>query len=425
MSNKADITTTSSPFSSLFRRNEKNLCGSILLAHPVSYDVLTGLFIFIIATAIIFSTCFEHTKSIQLAGVVLPEKGLLRVFSGQEGVVLERRVMEGQMVAAGDVLFVLSRDYSSGKDHQVKQGVADLLQSRRNNLLATQVLAQQQLQQHLLTVQQKNDELKKEVLQIDFQMNLQQRRLAIADEVVNRYHKLQVASFISTAGLQDKLADQIDQQLRLADLQKNRMIIVQEIQKNSADLRDIQIQMQQDRSAKENNISSLDQEITENEANRKTVIRATKAGVVSAISTEQGEKIIADQVLANISPLNSPLEGVFFVPSRAIGFAKPGMDVLLRYQAYPYQKYGQFHGKVKEISNTPLRLEELALYGLTSSQVEPLYRIKVALPSQVVASKQEKFALKTGMVVDASLQLESRKLYQWILAPLFNTQTAS
>ena len=112
-----------------------------------------------------------------------------------------------------------------------------------------------------------------------------------------------------------------------------------------------------------------------------------------------------------------------YVPSRAVGFIKPGMIALLRYQAFPYQKFGQHSAHVLEVATTSVRPEELptsaaALPG--AAQSEPVYRIRLRLNKQTVKAYGVAMPLRSGMLVDASVMLERRKLYEWVLEPLFS-----
>jgi multidrug efflux pump subunit AcrA (membrane-fusion protein) len=152
------------------------------------------------------------------------------------------------------------------------------------------------------------------------------------------------------------------------------------------------------------------------EAQSVIAVRAPQAGMVSGIIAQPGQAFAMGQVLANLSPAGSLLEAELYVPSQAAGFAKVGMPVQIRYRAYPFQKFGQFQGRISEISRSPLGGEEWP--GGAGRSTEPLYRIRVALPQQSVSIDGQNQALMAGMVLDASLLLETRKLYEWVLEPL-------
>ena len=98
------------------------------------------------------------------------------------------------------------------------------------------------------------------------------------------------------------------------------------------------------------------------------------------------------------------------------------MQVLLRYQGYSYQKFGQSHGTVREVSRTAMRPEEMSLPGASlppGATAEPLYRVRVSLDRQTVVAYGDLQPLKSGEALDASVLLETRRLYEWVLEPLY------
>ncbi|WP_222115745.1 HlyD family efflux transporter periplasmic adaptor subunit [Chromobacterium vaccinii] len=183
--------------------------------------------------------------------------------------------------------------------------------------------------------------------------------MALAESSVERNSKLLEANFISIAGLQDKQAELLDQQTKLSDLKRSKVITMRERDEFVAELQDARIQMQRNDESSLREVNNIDQRLTENEAKRIFYVLAPKAGVISGIATQVGQKVNTGQILANLSPAGSPLGAELYATSKASGFIKPGMHVLIRYQAYPYQKFGQFHGLVKEVSLSPLTTGEL------------------------------------------------------------------
>ena len=101
---------------------------------------------------------------------------------------------------------------------------------------------------------------------------------------------------------------------------------------------------------------------------------------------------------------------------------KPGQKVFLRYQAYSYQKFGQSEGTVREVSRAALRPDELAVPGAAitaGAATEPLFRVRVKLDRQTVTAYGAEQPLKAGAVLEASIVLERRRLFEWVLEPLY------
>lgn len=133
---------------------------------------------------------------------------------------------------------------------------------------------------------------------------------------------------------------------------------------------------------------------------------------------------VAGQAIAAILPSGTggQLEAELYVTSLAVGFIRPNMNVMLRYQSFSYQKFGHSKGTVREVSATAMRAAELNVPGsamVTLNELEPVYRVRVRLEQQSVNAYGVPYALKSGALLDASVILEHRRLYEWILDPLY------
>jgi membrane fusion protein len=118
-------------------------------------------------------------------------------------------------------------------------------------------------------------------------------------------------------------------------------------------------------------------------------------------------------------PQDSPLQVSLYAPSRAVGFVAAGDGVLLRFDAYPYQKFGQYGGVVSWVSRTALSPREIGALGVSPESVEPLYEIRVQPDAQTVRAYGATHPLQPGMAVEADIRIERRRLYEWILDPLY------
>ena len=109
------------------------------------------------------------------------------------------------------------------------------------------------------------------------------------------------------------------------------------------------------------------------------------------------------------------LRAQVYVPSRAIGFVRPGQEVRLLYDAFPYQRFGSFDGRIVAVSRTVIDPRQLAA-PLTVQ--EPVYRVDVAPFGQAVLAYGERQPLQAGMTLTASLVLDHRSFLDWLLTPL-------
>ena len=108
------------------------------------------------------------------------------------------------------------------------------------------------------------------------------------------------------------------------------------------------------------------------------------------------------------------VEVQLYAPSRAIGFVRPGQEVRLMFDAFPYQKYGVGHGRVTWVSDVPTDPATLDPgLGIT----EPVFRIRVAVEGGL-REEAARNPLRPGMTLSANLLLEKRRLWEVFLDPV-------
>lgn len=397
--------------------------GTIVLAQPLSHVALAWLLSAVVLASFGFAASFSVTRKAVVPGEVVPRDGLLRVLPLQAGVITARRVHDGQAVHAGDVLFVLSSDRASASFGDAQERVSSLLTARRDSLEADRTQQRLQDQARLDAARRRIDDLRAEGRRLDAEIALQQRRVALAQGALKRDQDLLASNFVSSAQVDDRQAAWIDQRQRLADLERSRASAARDEAAAQSDADDLTLQLRRDDEAAQRGIDALSQDLTESEAQRGIVVRAPRDGTVTALNGHVGQVVPADLALAAIVPAGSPFEADLYVPSGAIGFLKPGQSVRVRYDAFPYQKFGQFTGTVREVARSGLTGAELAASGHAvpaGTGAEPLYPVRVALARQAVAAYGHAEPLRAGMRLQASVVLERRRLIDWLLDPLYS-----
>lgn len=397
--------------------------GTVILRSYTSHRILVLFFCTIAVAIIAFLIFFTTARKAETSGVLLPSEGLIRVRPGQAGIVTQLRVKEGQKVKFGEVLFVLSNERNIGNLQSAESTVSALLQNRRDSYRDELLQASQQSSQRLAAVQKRTTALGEEGARLESQTVLQRSRVILVTQAFQRFKDLHATNYISAAQLEEKEGELLDQRQRLAELERLKGINERDYASADADYRDLQYQAQRDEAALKRNALAIQQDLAESEARREIQVIAPTAGTVTAIAVEVGKPVSADSTLTSILPAGSELEAEIYAPSRSVGFIKPGMTVLLRYQAYPYQKFGQYEAVVHEVAGTSTSAQELTLPGAAmaaNQNSEPLYRIRLKLKQQSVLAYGKSVNLKPGMLLDASIILEHRRLYEWVLEPLFS-----
>ena len=420
------------PMNELFRREalahrQGQWLGGIQLLRPVSLSVLTA-FVLIAATATAaYLVAGHYTRKARVSGYLVPDSGVIRLVPPQVANVLERRVHEGQQVRAGEVLFVLSVDRATfGGDTQ--SSVQQSLAARRRSLQDAAEQRAQLLREQRSALGRRLGDMRREALQLQAETELQRKRLALARAAEARLESLRAENYVSPAQVQAKAEDVLGVQAQLQALERQQAAQRREIDTLESQWRELPLRERAQQGEIERDLSLLAQQAAESEAKSRIVVRAPQDGIVSALLAEPGQSVDPSAALASLVPGNARLQAQLYAPSSAVGFLRPQQTVLLRYQAYPYQKFGHHAGHVLQVSRTPLQQSELAglpLPGSVSgaalgSNGEPLYRITVALDEQSVQAYGQTQPLTAGMQLDADVLLERRRLIEWIFEPLLS-----
>jgi membrane fusion protein len=414
--------------------------GSIRLAQAVSGWLIAAVASLIAIALISFVSLGSVSKKARVTGITLPVGGSISISAPNAGLLLRSHVVEGQSVLAGQALFELSTE-RQGDQGEITALVAQQLASRQQSLEAEQRLRNAQTADKKQALALRISNLSTEAAQLEQEISLSLRRHALAQESVTKYLTLQGNGYVSAAQTQQKQEELIDIASRLSNLQRNKLQLQANQLALQAEHSALANSLATDQAQLQRAVASLQQEIAENHNRKTSLITASQAGTITTLSSQTGQSINAGQVLATLIPGsptsadkdgagNSQLEAHLYAPSRSAGFVAIGQPVLIRYQAYPYQKFGLQKGRVSAISKTPFAPNELPanlastilsnaqknIQGFNSN--EALYRIKVKLEKQSIDAYGQPQSLKPGMTLEADILQDRRRIWEWIIEPV-------
>ena len=397
--------------------SRRDALGPIVLARPIALSALTGVALLIVALVAGFFGFGTYTTHSTLRGRLIPDRGVIDVRSPQLGTILERRVGEGQLVESGDVLFIVSSERHTAVLGPAQRAIAEQLEERRRSLAAqienTRVL--QRLERRSLD--ESTTALRSEAVTLEQTLADQRERVRLAEQTAQRYERVRAQGYVAEDLLLAKKVDLLDQRGRLQSLERERSGIERQLGDVASRSDSLELRYRNQIGDLERSMTAADLDIAENEARREIVVTAPAGGTATGIAAVVGQAVDSSTPLAFIVPNDARLRAELYAPSRAVGFVAVGEEVLLRYEPYPYQKFGHYRGVVEAVSRTAVppsaRTESPPGGG-------PVYEVIVALQSQTVTAYGEPRELRAGMAVEADVLLETRRLYEWILEPLYS-----
>jgi membrane fusion protein len=413
----------------LFRRQavdfqRQKFHGAIVLTRSPWQAAVSVFFVALVLALVVFAATQGFARKETVAGVLAPAGGVLRLVAPQAGVVVGVGAAQGARVRQGEAVVRLSAEQASATG-PTQAAVAQSLLLRQGSL-------KDELQQQGLQVREQAAALdaraagaRASLAQQEREIVLQRDRVQLVREVAARYPELVRSGAVSPVEAAEKQTEVLEQQARLAELERVRVALQGELATLRSERATLPLQAGRESAQMQREIQALTQAQAENESRRETQVLAPQAGELATLLAAPGQSVAAGQTLATLLPAGAALEAELWVPTRSAGFVRPGLPVLLRVDAFPYERYGQLTAHVREVSQSALPASTLGEAGGVDTPGG--YRVRVTLDADPggAAAQAWRASLKAGMRVQASLIAERRTLVQWALEPLAALKVAA
>jgi len=406
---------------SLFRQealdNQKQRpWGEVVLIQPLSFYMITGAITIVIIVAVTFLVYGTYARRENVSGYLVPNKGLVKIYAIQPGLVTAVHVSEGDRVSKGEVLFTISTQKTN---RQSIDNDALVLSKLKQNKAAITSKLEEQKHLSLREIRQYKDQitgLKREIQQLNILITTHKKKYMVSQAHLKRLEQLLSKNYLSQSDFIKAQEHHVDIQLRLDETKQQLNDKQNQLTEAKNLLHQIPLKAAIKQSEIKLQLSEIEQKTIEISGRRTYTLRAPSAGRVTAIQAKFGQTV-KDEPLLAILPNNARFKADLFIPTRAIGFIKSGQSVLLRYSAFPYQRFGLYKGTIDKVTEVILSPEELKV---PVKLEEPVYRVSVIPENQAISAYGRKFDLQAGMLLEATIILEGRSLGEWLLEPIYS-----
>jgi len=426
---------------SLFREEvstaqQQKYLGSIVVRSPLVFWLLTLVVLLLSVLIMALFVWGEYTRRATLSGYVIPGAGVVRVHSPLSGRVSAVRVVEGQAVFAGEKLLTVVDERNREDGGEARAAAKGQIQARQASLRTVQTQQRELFARTRTGLQDRLSALQRELEQLTNEQTNFRQGFELAQTTEQRFRELRSQGFVSEIQLQEKTEAVSEHSSRMQALARGQTVVGREITTTQTELAVLPMREQTQLAELARSLSVAEQELIEAQVRREVVVTAPQSGTVSGMTAKPGHAVVAERPLLTLIPDSSAgrtLEAHLFAQSKDVGFVRKGQAVLIRYQAFPHQKFGHYKGRVLEVSNTPLSPAEL-IYPVapkveTSSLIpaipslppsDPMFRIRVALERQTALAYGVAQPLQPGMQLEADVMLDTRTLLEWVFEPLYS-----
>ena len=378
----------------------------------------TVLFLALVAFGgVVFLFVGSYTKKERVAGVIMAADGVVRLRAPELSVITAVAVKDGQEVQANDLVAELSRERYS--DAGATVALVDQSLKLQHEQAMRQVKDQQSAAASgIAAIRERVSRAEKDLVTLDEEIRLQNEVIASAQRTVANLKPLAEEKIISDLQYQQQLNQVLDQRARLETLKRARQGLVSEAAGARNELLSLQSRSSAEVAAAERARLVLEQDRIQRRTDSVTQLRAPVAGTLTSLVGAVGQRVDPATPIATIVPSGAKLQALLFVPSSAVGFLKVGQRVVLRYDAFAFEKFGQYGGTIVKVSEADVPVAELGV-PILAKEKSTLYRVRVELDRDTVDAYGTALKLRPGLTLAADIELDRRPLIRWIFDPLF------
>src|ERR1700716_81119 len=399
--------------------HQRHNWGEVVSLQPISSTILSWS----LASLVVFILCFlsiaQYARKETVTGYLTPTSGRAKIFVPQQGFIKELHIKEGQKVAEGDPLLTVVTSQISANGDDVNATVLAVLAQQRD-------VVQRQITAEERRTASEHDRfastikgIEGGIAQLEDQRKIQNERLKLSESFVSTGATLSASGALPTIELKRREQAALEQKQNLASL--DQQITARRTQLTDArhTLEQLPIVAAERIRVLRGDLSWIEQRVAEVNGRRAYVIKAPTNGRVSTLQATVGQIADPRHMQLEIIPLDSTLQAQLFFPTRAFGFVRPGQQVRILYDAFPYQKFGTYRGSVTKVSQTILTSNDAA--GPIALK-EPAYRVTVALERPDIDAYGLKIPLQPDMLLKADVILDQRSLMRWLLDPVLGAR---
>lgn len=392
--------------------------GETLKIKPIRFAVYSiGTLVIIIALAIYLSLS-TFTRKYTVQGLIQPSGGEVTLSTSRGGTVFKVFMAEGDQVFEGQELIEIRRGEwtQSGEAHlenyKELNTQKDLLTTRLNNTVKVFALERSSLERDKET--------------LDISLSLLEKQIALNHQKNSNIEKsLKAKKNLMDRGLLSQELYATQENDYLSQLEKYNSLLLEQNTKKiqlaglENQLGNLNLTQQEQLISLKELLSSKNQEIIQAQAQQRTILRSPISGRVITMYARRGDQVSPQSNLVVLSDSDYKLMGDLYIPSRSIGFVKPGLEVLIKYDAFPYQKFGLYKARIFSVSETIYSPNDLQTrLNIPITIQEPSYRVRIDLEKQYVLNGETQVPLQNGMSMIAEIEYDRRTLIEWLLSPL-------
>lgn len=406
----------------LFRKEavdqqRERLHGDLILTQPISFSLIIVFLSLITGLALVFLIRNDYSKKEKVAGYLEPDKGMVAVFPPQQGILTKIDVSEGMQVEENDDLFTVLVDQRVLSGRYLGIQIIDELDTQQEILRTRKALERKRVSTEMLRQGNRAKQLKREIQQLSKSIAIQREIMEVEAKAYSRAQEVFSRNLIPRTEVENVYRRYLAQKQQSHIITMRMEQAVSSLDEIDINMKTLQVDSEREIAGIENDISEIAKQRATAEGRRQIIVKSPVRGRISSIVASLGQRLNPAVSIFSIIPEGSRLDAHLYIPTRAIGFLEVGQSVNIRYDAFPYQKFGTYPARISEIAKSIISPGEMPV---TIPLREAVYKVVAILEKQNIDAYGREIMLKPGMILSADVILTERSLFEWLLEPLYS-----
>ncbi|HBA7003239.1 TPA: HlyD family efflux transporter periplasmic adaptor subunit [Escherichia coli] len=397
-------------------KNYRSDFGDVIVTTTYSQRAIITCSVFIFICVLLFISIADYTQKRTVNGIVYPDKGIVNIKSKQSGTLSAFYIKGGDYINTGEKLFSIDASSSTQYFRNNEENYRELLSKLRevsgretqdniNTLNARKKLTEEQIDQTRNSIAIMTNQVRL----LDAAIQSQQ---VTFDRIQDAYKKKYVSDI-----------EKNNAEMQLIDKKMQRQSINNEISSREGQIISLKKELD-DTIDRIKNIQNEDKKESLQSlmklygiaSDTESVLRAPVAGKVAEIVERTGRFVNAGDTILTVIPQGSVNQIVAFISPELIGEIKKGTKVALKYDSYPYQRFGVEHGVIIDISRVPLQPEDIYTnFGLKFENA--CFRVGIK-----IIERKESITIIPGMSLKVEIPTRKASIIKWIF-PFFGDKS--
>lgn len=393
----------------LFRRQavdaQNVMHGRVRIAPPPGWTMTTGIIVGTVLLAIVFASFASYARTVAISGQIETDRGIPTIFAQEPGIV-DLRVRLGDNVEQGQVIAETSL---LGSDER-----GNLALRRQRALEEEKAVAQMRAQSataagnsQAQAARMRAAAASSRITSLQEQLNQARSRTRTAEADLERARSIAERGFLSRRDLEQRESEVFARRQEESSIEERIAAARGEVASANAEAEQAISRSQVERAEALETITRAEQGEADRSAATKEVHVAPSRGLIASLPVRSGQALRGGETIAVIAPEGAQIVATLRLPTNVMGDVRPGQEVKIAVDSYPYQTFGMLRGTVDSVSRVA-----------TEDNGQDVYLVQVDLPDAIIAYGQRE-PLLPGMTVTARITTQERTLMQWLLDPLY------